>query len=166
LLRLSKFTDDMAFVVECAEFIERSPDGHHVFNAVLRGFEDTGTSSQFPDFFPRFLAALKEIEPGPSRKPSNYNAPCGPEERWGYTGPVTSRLPEREWWPLRHRILERDSHTCNYCGAQDERMCADHVVPLSRGGSNDESNLVACCLPCNSSKADRLLDEWEGRRTA
>jgi 5-methylcytosine-specific restriction endonuclease McrA len=102
-------------------------------------------------------------------QPANGNRPesvYGPRARWGYEGPITPRLPDREWWPLRNYILDRDNHTCRYCGDRPERMCADHVVPLSRGGSNDEDNLVACCLPCNSSKCDRLLEEWEGRLTA
>jgi hypothetical protein len=30
--------------------------------------------------------------------------------------------------------------------------CIDHVIPRSRGGSNDLSNLVLCCRSCNSSK--------------
>lgn len=75
------------------------------------------------------------------------------------------RPVERDWWPLRARILERDSYACVYCGNTDADapLCADHVVPLSRGGTNDESNLVCACIPCNSSKNNRLLSEWKGR---
>ena len=73
----------------------------------------------------------------------------------------TPQLAERYWWPLRNAVMKRDGYRCVYCG--DEAECADHVVPHSRGGSNDESNLVASCLPCNSSKNDRLLSEWKGR---
>lgn len=75
---------------------------------------------------------------------------------------ATPRLPEKEWWPLRAKILRRDGFRCTYCKDEPARLCVDHVVPLSRGGSNDEDNLVACCLPCNSSKSDRLLSEWGG----
>lgn len=74
---------------------------------------------------------------------------------------ATPRLPDRDWWPLRNAILERDGYQCAYCG--DDAGCADHVMPLSRGGSNDPDNLVACCMPCNSSKSDLLLSEWKGR---
>jgi 5-methylcytosine-specific restriction endonuclease McrA len=31
----------------------------------------------------------------------------------------------------------------------------DHIVPLSRGGSNDWSNLQPACRECNSAKRDR-----------
>jgi hypothetical protein len=92
--------------------------------------------------------------------------PSGPKERWGYEGPITPRLPEKEWRMLRWLILERDGFVCEYCGAEGEtevQWCVDHIVPLSRGGSNAEDNLVACCIPCNNSKGDRLLTEWRGR---
>lgn len=35
----------------------------------------------------------------------------------------------------------------------------DHVVPLSRGGLNDASNLVTACYPCNFGKADLTLKQ-------
>ena len=75
------------------------------------------------------------------------------------------RLHERDWWPLRNAVLARDNYECVYCGDTEltAPLCADHVVPLSRGGTNDETNLVACCIPCNSSKNNRLLSEWRGR---
>lgn len=69
------------------------------------------------------------------------------------------RLPDREWYPLMHEIVKRDGGTCTYCGSGDD-LTADHVVPLSRGGSNDRSNLTACCIPCNSKKGNRLVAEW------
>ena len=47
---------------------------------------------------------------------------------------------------------------CAYCDGPCESV--DHVVPLSRGGTNFEGNLAPCCLRCNSSKCDLLLVEW------
>jgi hypothetical protein len=45
----------------------------------------------------------------------------------------------------------------------------DHVIPRSRGGSNDLGNLALACLPCNARKGARLLGElpvdWWMRRT-
>lgn len=51
---------------------------------------------------------------------------------------------------------------CVYCG--DPADTLDHVVPLTRGGEHSISNLVPACRPCNSSKHDKLLSEWSGRR--
>jgi 5-methylcytosine-specific restriction endonuclease McrA len=36
----------------------------------------------------------------------------------------------------------------------------EHVVPISRGGRDEESNVIPVCSFCNKSKNDRLLSEW------
>jgi 5-methylcytosine-specific restriction endonuclease McrA len=79
------------------------------------------------------------------------------------TSKGTPRLPVSQWAPLRDAVIERDGFMCTYCGDTDAPLCADHVIPLSRGGTNLIDNLVCACIPCNSSKSDRLLEEWRGR---
>lgn len=74
----------------------------------------------------------------------------------------TPRLSRSAWRPLRDAVLARDGYVCVYCGDGWD-LCADHVVPLSKGGSNEEDNLVCACRPCNTSKSDKLLSEWRGR---
>lgn len=69
------------------------------------------------------------------------------------------RLPDSEWIPLVHRIVARDGHQCQYCGVHDD-LTADHVEPMTRGGTHEDTNLVACCLTCNRKKSNRLLSEW------
>lgn len=64
---------------------------------------------------------------------------------------------------LRVGDLPEPGTRCAYCGGTD-RVGTDHVVPLSRGGTNTPDNIVPCCLPCNSSKKDKLLSEWSGRQ--
>ena len=39
------------------------------------------------------------------------------------------------------------------------RATSDHVVPLSKGGKTELSNLVACCWACNYGKAEKTLNE-------
>lgn len=59
---------------------------------------------------------------------------------------------------VRYQILERDEFACRYCGANGPGtfLEVDHVVPHSRGGSNDTWNLTAACQPCNAGKTDRM----------
>jgi len=71
----------------------------------------------------------------------------------------SKRLPDKEWYPLVGKVIARDGGKCAYCGSQD-KLGADHVLPLSRGGTNDEANLVACCESCNKSKGGRTVEEW------
>jgi 5-methylcytosine-specific restriction endonuclease McrA len=40
---------------------------------------------------------------------------------------------------------------------------ADHVVPISRGGSNDPRNIVLTCANCNRTKHAKMPFEWIGR---
>lgn len=53
---------------------------------------------------------------------------------------------------------------CQYCFTSIKGTPSiDHKIPISRGGPHIPSNLVAACLPCNSSKCDKLPSEWSGR---
>lgn len=62
-------------------------------------------------------------------------------------------------------LFARDRYCCQYCGRPQatlkprESLTRDHVVPLSRGGTNDWGNVVTACSPCNTRKADHLPSE-------
>jgi hypothetical protein len=73
---------------------------------------------------------------------------------------VTGRPPQSEWAEIRAFVFERDDYTCQYCGEYGGRLECDHVVPVSRGGTNDFENLLTACFGCNRSKRDKLLSEW------
>jgi hypothetical protein len=69
-----------------------------------------------------------------------------------------------------HRLAARDGWWCGYCGVELTCACdtdldmpvavSDHVIPQSRGGSNDDTNRVLACVSCNSAKGDRTPGEW------
>src|SRR3990167_9900499 len=61
----------------------------------------------------------------------------------------------------RKNIFQRDSYTCQYCNKKTKRedLTIDHIVPRSRGGSNNWKNVVASCIFCNAEKGDKLLTE-------
>lgn len=65
---------------------------------------------------------------------------------------------------VRFRILQRDGFRCHYCGAgpEQDRLVVDHVVPVAKGGSDDDDNLVTACATCNSGKADLELESARG----
>jgi hypothetical protein len=52
----------------------------------------------------------------------------------------------------RFEILKRDGYRCHYCYKTGVPLEVDHVIPLFKGGTNDDSNLVAACHECNHSK--------------
>ena len=53
---------------------------------------------------------------------------------------------------VRAAILERDGH-CMRCGRSDCILHVDHIIPKSRGGSDDPANLRALCRECNLRKS-------------
>lgn len=60
---------------------------------------------------------------------------------------------------------QRQKGKCYYCHKKLTKYHVDHVMPLSRGGSNGPDNLVIACQRCNNRKAFRLPHEWpEGGR--
>lgn len=48
----------------------------------------------------------------------------------------------------------------NYYGTKKLKiaLCVDHVIPLSRNGSNNLSNLQLLCHPCNNIKRTEIID--------
>lgn len=57
----------------------------------------------------------------------------------------TGRLPAKEWREIRTHVFQRDDYTCQYCGIRGVRLQCDHIIPFSRGGSNELENLVTAC---------------------
>lgn len=52
-------------------------------------------------------------------------------------------------------IRRLQGNRCAYCAVDLQfvrRECVDHIIPLSRGGSNDRRNLQIVCEPCNCRK--------------
>lgn len=63
-------------------------------------------------------------------------------------------LKTTEWKAMRAFILERDAHTCAYCGGEADTV--DHIIPVSAGGQATPSNLLAACNRCNGQKSNRI----------
>lgn len=76
----------------------------------------------------------------------------------------TSRMPTVKEQPARREAIpravqrevwQRDGGRCVECGTR-EKLCFDHIVPFSRGGSNSVRNLQLLCERCNLSKGNRI----------
>lgn len=57
------------------------------------------------------------------------------------------------------QLLAEHGFMCVYCGVQ-RATSKDHIIPISKGGSNAIENIAPACLACNSSKGDRSLKQW------
>ena len=56
-------------------------------------------------------------------------------------------------------IAKIQSMKCTYCGNIGGEV--DHVIPLTRGGTDSIGNLVSACRSCNASKNNRTITEWK-----
>jgi 5-methylcytosine-specific restriction endonuclease McrA len=48
---------------------------------------------------------------------------------------------------------------CVVCGSKNQ-IEMDHIIPVSRGGTNSEGNLQPLCKKCNLSKGSKTMTEW------
>lgn len=78
----------------------------------------------------------------------------------------TTKQVRAEWKvlcpSLSPKLFSRDSYTCAYCGITDS-LTIDHIIPISRGGTNAENNLTTVCGRCNKDKGGKMLSEWLGQ---
>lgn len=54
----------------------------------------------------------------------------------------------------RERIFIRDAGICQYCTADlaERKFQIDHRIPKFSGGTDEDSNLLLSCVPCNVAK--------------
>jgi 5-methylcytosine-specific restriction endonuclease McrA len=57
-------------------------------------------------------------------------------------------------------LIKRRDGRCFYCGRRDLPLTRDHMIPLTRGGSDAIENIVPACRPCNSAKGTKTTDEF------
>lgn len=60
-------------------------------------------------------------------------------------------IPER----VRNEVWRRDQGKCVKCGST-YNLEFDHVIPVTKGGSNTARNLRILCEPCNRRKSDKI----------
>lgn len=65
---------------------------------------------------------------------------------------IRQRIPQE----VRSAVFVRDGYKCRHCGS-NWILEIDHIVPHSRGGSSDISNLQTLCKKCNIRKSNRFV---------
>jgi hypothetical protein len=61
---------------------------------------------------------------------------------------------------LRFEVFQRDNFTCQYCGKKTPEVILEieHIIPVSKGGTDEPDNLTTSCFECNRGKGANLLD--------
>jgi hypothetical protein len=71
---------------------------------------------------------------------------------------LVSNLTIAQW----ENIKQIFDNKCAYCG-RELKLYQEHFIPLSKGGEFTINNIIPSCQSCNSSKHDRLFNEWYPR---
>ena len=92
---------------------------------------------------------IEELITACQEKLEEYVESRGPDAIWGERSFVSG--------PVRYEVLKRAKFRCDLCGvgADVKALQVDHIIPRSRDGSDDLSNLQALCYTCNATKGDR-----------
>ena len=73
--------------------------------------------------------------------------PCLINEKgrhWGYQKGFNYGHSSR-----REAVLHRDNYTCQCCGKKNCQLQTHHIIFRSRGGSDDENNMITLCKECH-----------------
>jgi 5-methylcytosine-specific restriction endonuclease McrA len=58
----------------------------------------------------------------------------------------------------RANLFRRDSNECQYCGSK-KQLTIDHIIPRSKGGKTNWTNLITACHRCNVVKGDKTPEQ-------
>lgn len=79
--------------------------------------------------------------------------PVRPVSKHRFTG-QSKTYRSRRGSKVNEQVKARDGYRCVFCGATDVELTIDHLIPLARGGTDEMTNYVTACRPCNQRKAD------------
>jgi 5-methylcytosine-specific restriction endonuclease McrA len=78
-----------------------------------------------------------------------------------------NRIAKRRHAPGKHcaeeiqNLLLSQDYLCAACSIFLSTYHVDHIIPISRGGTNWVINLQILCPTCNMSKNNKTMDEWK-----
>ncbi|MCD4841229.1 MAG: HNH endonuclease [Methanosarcinales archaeon] len=73
---------------------------------------------------------------------------------------------------LQEQIRERSHFLCEYCHTSEKwqyvPFTVDHIIPVTRGGTNTQENLALACFHCNRRKGRRVtgMDPDSGKEVS
>lgn len=140
LLHMMADTEDVAVDAMLEKIIREAA----MCRGLLDGPERTWTGGRYSSLFQH--RDVQELSPDSAERMWRVRIASANSRarKLGISGELTY-----EGWIM---ILGQHGCVCTRCGSH-EYLCIDHVVPLSLGGPNIDSNTQPLCRDCNSQKA-------------
>ena len=90
----------------------------------------------------------------------SMRGPLSPNWKGGKETYIRTLRTRIEWRQWREKVFKRDDYSCNICGNEkdDVPLEIDHIIPISKGGTDEMDNLQTLCKDCNIGKSDRIVD--------
>jgi hypothetical protein len=122
---------------------------------------------------------LVNFYPRSRRGPTYYIAGTGKGQR--FTGGIVAlvelafepavqnpTVQRKKRYGNQKRRLLRERAACSWCGAllTLETARLDHIIPLSKDGSNGYDNLCLACAPCDEKKGNKMPHEFKKDQAA
>lgn len=110
------------------------------------------------------------------RKYMKENWSCGSHNSEYYSNWIMKNRERKNWHTRMRRARRKNAsgehsleqweqlkkqfnYTCPMCGKKEPeiRLTEDHIIPLSKGGTNNIDNIQPLCLRCNSHKYTSII---------
>ena len=117
----------------------------------------TPSSCSTPTYTPRSYSPPSYPEPSYNARsyiPRSYRNPSTRATTYQRRQEQGSRTFSKS---MKEQKYQEQNGMCPHCGRHCDynQMEGDHIVPYSKGGKTDYSNLQMLCAPCNRSKGNR-----------
>lgn len=121
----------------------------HVYNSGMDGYQRRMLIDEYHPFIPESMIV-------PNRESVMDQRSWKPKKK------KRKKTPLKQSRAKTKILHELQSGLCFYCGKSVslESATKDHRVPISKGGSNEMSNLVMACPRCNIAKGSKSEEEF------
>lgn len=89
----------------------------------------------------------------PTNEQANYKGGRIAVSHYGRIKEAEGRHTDEQW----EIVKKRYNYKCAMC-KKSKKLTRDHLMPLSKGGSNYISNIQPLCASCNSKKGNKILE--------
>lgn len=111
--------------------------------------------------------SLQKLMPNPTQPDQTQRNPdkrVEPAKQPNISGHRSTNAPktQRRRIPLsvRYDVFKRDGYRCCICGTSSKngaRLEVDHIIAVSRGGTDNLKNLRTLCFECNRGKSNKTV---------